>query len=88
LDALRHHRVPAVGSSRQFDSVLRSPIDLSSLTILPPLSQLLSLIQVMCLCWKQREKRLGIDDFGRPLVEADAFEQEDDERTPLVGAER
>ncbi|KAL7417289.1 hypothetical protein BDY24DRAFT_377353 [Mrakia frigida] len=43
---------------------------------------------VMCLCWKQREKRLGIDDFGRPLLEDDVNGEEDDERTPLVGAER
>jgi len=24
---------------------------------------------VMCLLWKQRQRRLGIDDFGRPLID-------------------
>ena len=24
--------------------------------------------QVICLCWKRRQRRLGVDDFGNPLV--------------------
>lgn len=24
---------------------------------------------VMCLFWKRRQRRLGIDDFGRPLLD-------------------
>ncbi len=28
--------------------------------------------QIMCLLWKQRQKKLGIDDFGRPLPESGA----------------
>jgi hypothetical protein len=35
---------------------------------------------VICLLWKQRQKKLGIDDFGNPL---DA-EMEENERDPLI----
>lgn len=42
--------------------------------------------QIMCIFWKRRQARLGIDDFGRPItstVEPVAV----DERTPLVAPE-
>ena len=26
-----------------------------------------SLLLIMCICWKVRQKRMGIDDFGHPL---------------------
>jgi len=54
---------------------------------------------VMCLCWKVRQRRLGIDDFGHPLTDSppedesveDSMEEdivsitaEEAERMPLV----
>ncbi|ODO06106.1 hypothetical protein L198_01338 [Cryptococcus wingfieldii CBS 7118] len=38
---------------------------------------------VICLLWKQRQKRLGIDDFGDPLPEA----TESNEAQPLVNGQ-
>ncbi|WVQ73649.1 hypothetical protein IAR50_003229 [Cryptococcus sp. DSM 104548] len=38
---------------------------------------------VICLIWKQRQKRLGIDDFGNPLLEA----TESNEAQPLVNGQ-
>ncbi|KAF8297792.1 hypothetical protein DL93DRAFT_2234069 [Clavulina sp. PMI_390] len=42
---------------------------------------------VMCLFWKRRQRRLGIDDFGRPLdgIPATLHSAQDDETTPLLG---
>ncbi|OCF35664.1 hypothetical protein I316_02719 [Kwoniella heveanensis BCC8398] len=39
---------------------------------------------VICLFWKQRQKSLGIDDFGHPLIQ-NADEQ--DERRPLINGD-
>jgi len=36
----------------------------------------------MCFAWKIRQRRLGIDDFGRPLGEAAEVFVEDTTRTP------
>lgn len=37
---------------------------------------------VMCLAWKVRQRRLGIDDFGRPLNEAEDMSVDSPARTP------
>jgi len=37
---------------------------------------------VMCFAWKVRQRRLGIDDFGRPLSEAAEMSVDDPARTP------
>jgi hypothetical protein len=31
-----------------------------------------AILLIMCLVWKARQRRLGIDDFGQPLVHPDA----------------
>ena len=36
----------------------------------------------MCFAWKVRQRRLGIDDFGRPLGEGAADSVEGETRTP------
>ena len=36
----------------------------------------------VCFAWKVRQRRLGIDDFGRPLGEAAADSVEGETRTP------
>ncbi len=39
----------------------------------------------MCLLWKRRQKRLGIDDFGHPLmVEEQRDEETDDDVEPVL----
>lgn len=35
------------------------------------------ILLVMCFAWKIRQRRLGIDDFGRPLVELLSYTEED-----------
>jgi len=39
---------------------------------------------VICLCWKRRQRRLGIDDFGNPLLVQ--INGEPDERRGLLGS--
>jgi hypothetical protein len=47
---------------------------------------------VMCLFWKRRQRRLGIDDFGRPLLDGindqtiigRPNDETSDESTPLL----
>lgn len=55
-----------------------------------------SMLLVMCIAWKRRQRRLGIDDFGNPseprsgeVVVVAASEPivavgSEDERTPLI----
>ncbi|KAF8604799.1 hypothetical protein BDV93DRAFT_522124 [Ceratobasidium sp. AG-I] len=45
------------------------------------------ILLVMCLFWKQRQSRLGIDDYGRPLADVSSglAPANGDERTPLLG---
>jgi hypothetical protein len=54
-----------------------------------------SVLLIMCLFWKKRQARLGIDDFGRPLSvddtdgevarpRNDGVDVDGDERTPLL----
>lgn len=33
--------------------------------------------QAMCLAWKRRQARLGVDDFGQPLSGVDTAEERD-----------
>ncbi|CAE6425670.1 unnamed protein product [Rhizoctonia solani] len=39
------------------------------------------MLLLMCLRWKRRQAKLGIDDYGRPVVNANGH----DERAPLLG---
>lgn len=45
------------------------------------------ILLVMCLFWKRRQSRLGIDDYGRPLADVSngLAPANGDERTPLLG---
>lgn len=47
----------------------------------------LSDTQVICLAWKRRQKTLGVDDFGKPVVETEAngVNGHSDEHTALLG---
>ncbi|KAG8713938.1 hypothetical protein FRC09_018169 [Ceratobasidium sp. 395] len=56
---------------------LREGTDWTSWAMFAMAGFMQGLLLTMCLFWKRRQARLGIDDYGRPLINAD-------ERTPLL----
>ncbi len=47
---------------------IRPGTDWSSLAAFIATGTLQLVLLILCFVWKQRQKRLGIDDFGRPLA--------------------
>lgn len=42
------------------------------------------MLLTMCLCWKARQKRLGVDDFGMPLETDDGDDTSTIDEAPIV----
>ncbi|KAK8843973.1 hypothetical protein IAR55_006765 [Kwoniella newhampshirensis] len=63
--------------------VLRPGTDWTSWLVYAVTGGVQGILLVICLFWKRRQNKLGIDDFGAP-IRNHSHEAEDDERQPLV----
>ncbi|WWD21372.1 hypothetical protein CI109_105857 [Kwoniella shandongensis] len=64
--------------------VMRPGTDWTSWLVYAVTGGVQGILLVICLFWKRRQKRLGIDDFGVPLVIPGTDANGEDERRPLV----